>query len=300
MIPPALHPRVPLELQVHIIRSLRRDLDSDNRFPFRKKHFVEEEEACRTLFSCSLVCREWLQPSQKALLSWIILRKSTQLDKIFRLLRSGQESPLPARLLLYIRRISVVYHEPYFKLGEALPRIASINPPNLVRIDIASNGISTFPFHPSLPLQLSRLSQVRTLYLVTLRFVHLFELRQLVKSFPGLHTVIMDNFVHVGEDRRGNFRVLPGASRYLRSVGCWYMQGGPSLPLCCWLPYPRLRTSISPQKSVTPVDVIPVLSPDLAEFLDKLQPPIPVRYGYYELWQWRHHESVHGSQLCTF
>lgn len=197
-------PRVPPELQELILHFLTNP-NEDNT---DSVDCYSDPEDASSLFNCALVCRAWTWPCQKRLFSWVILEKSSHLDNLIHHLRTSSL----ARALWYIHRISVAYMEPYFKLGEALPRIAMIAPPNLARIDMKPQGIGLqtsfypFLFHQSLPARLTSLYSVRTLQLSGLRFIHLTELRRLIACLPGVETVLLT--VEVGMDRLGDNRIL--------------------------------------------------------------------------------------------
>ena len=106
-------------------------------------------------------------------------------------------------------------HDKLFKLGEALPRIAIMAPPNFVRIDIWAPITRGKPYRPlmyhhSLMAQLACLRNVNILCLVGFRFIHLIELRCLVACFTGLRSAIFE--VEVDPDRPGEFRLLQRAT----------------------------------------------------------------------------------------
>lgn len=93
-----------------------------------------------------------------------------------------------------IRRISIVYDHPYFKIGEALPRIAMMAPQRLMRIDYCPQlniPFHNFRFHPSLPVLLKPLRDVRILCLGRVFFMHRVELRKLLACFPGIQLAIV-------------------------------------------------------------------------------------------------------------
>lgn len=146
----------------------------------------------RALSSCCLTCRAWVPTSQKLLFTWVILRGSASLDNLLHLYRTSRLS----HVLHRIRRISISYNKPGDKLGEALPRIAIMAPPNLLRIDVTAdlycNNDYEFPFHDSFPSLLTPLHHVRILNLSCLDFTTISDLRQLVSCFRGLQVLQLD------------------------------------------------------------------------------------------------------------
>lgn len=141
-----------------------------------------------TLFSCSLVCRAWSFPCQRLLFSWVIFREWAEFDNFFHLYRASGLS----HISFFIRRISILYERPCHKLGEVLPRIAIMAPPNLIRIDINRDfdiPYPPFPFHDSFASLLRPLYYVRVLHIRGFMFSSFSELRQLISCFPGLQSL---------------------------------------------------------------------------------------------------------------
>ncbi|KAJ3474547.1 hypothetical protein NLI96_g12400 [Meripilus lineatus] len=149
--------------------------------------------ACQTLRTCSLVCRQWASVSRRLIFHWTCLSNHQQTDILHSLLRDPQYSHLSQ----LVRRLSIVYHSPYKKIGEAIPRIIGMGLSQLECLDLcAGDGteevfdLPTFPFHPSLRAQLSQLNQVRILHLHNFGFSHLAEFRRFVCAFTGIHHLI--------------------------------------------------------------------------------------------------------------
>ncbi|KAJ3482457.1 hypothetical protein NLI96_g6969 [Meripilus lineatus] len=187
--PPNPLPRLPPEILELVLQFIRPGIDTIYDYiPFNSFDEVldREEDSIGTLATCSHVCRIWVALCQKLLFSWVILKKSAHLDSIFRLHRPSRLSHISP----LIRRISVAYSEPNDKLGEALPRIATMAPPNLLRIDVLGSN-NDFPFHDSLPLRLAPLHYVRVLYLSWLKFTNFSEFRQLISCFSGLQVLYL-------------------------------------------------------------------------------------------------------------
>ncbi|KAJ3474351.1 hypothetical protein NLI96_g12506 [Meripilus lineatus] len=184
-------PRLPPEILELVLQSIRPGIDTIyENIPFKSIDEVldREEDSIRTLATCCHVCHIWVALCQKLLFSWVILQKSAHLDSLFRLHRPSRLSHISP----LIRRISVAYSELNDKLGEALPRIATVAPPNLLRIDFVRNSSSdsvNFPFHDSLPLRLAPLHYVRVLYLCQLGFTNFSEFRQLISCLSGLQVL---------------------------------------------------------------------------------------------------------------
>ncbi|KAJ3482454.1 hypothetical protein NLI96_g6966 [Meripilus lineatus] len=189
--PPNPTPRLPPEILELVLQFIRPGIDTiyeNILYDSFDEVFDQEEDSIGTLATCSHVCRRWVTLCQELLFSWVILQKSASLDSLLRLHR-------PSHISHLIRRISVAYIEPNDKLGEALPRIATMAPPNLLRIDFvrnSSSGSVNFPFHDSLPLRLAPLHYVRVLHLRWLKFTNLSEFRQLISCFSGLQVLYFD------------------------------------------------------------------------------------------------------------
>ncbi|KAJ3476660.1 hypothetical protein NLI96_g11009 [Meripilus lineatus] len=171
--------------------------------------------ACRALRTCSLVCRQWASVSRKLIFHWICLSNYHQTDKLHSLLRDPQSSHLSQ----LVRRLSIVYHSPYKKIGEAIPRIIGMGLSRLECLDLCAGegtgafDLPTFPFHPSLRAQLSQLSQVRILHLHNFRFSHLAEFRRFVGAFAGIHHLIAI-FVGFGRDELGDNRPIHRSKKW--------------------------------------------------------------------------------------
>ncbi|KAJ3482456.1 hypothetical protein NLI96_g6964 [Meripilus lineatus] len=185
--PPNPTPRLPPEILELILQSIRPGIDTIyENIPFNSIEEVidREEDSIGTLATCCHVCVVWVALCQKLLFSWVILRKSAHLNSLLDLRRASRISHISP----HIRRISVAYDDPDDKLGEALPRIATMAPPNLLRIDVlgTDNG---FPFHDSLPLRLAPLHYVRILHLHSLKFTNFAEFRRLISCFSGLQVL---------------------------------------------------------------------------------------------------------------
>lgn len=270
-------------------------LDVDEEVPDIKKpteHVQFKVVASRTMqffYSGSLVCRGWTTISQKFLFSWITLFDSAQFDKFFHNLRSTDPS---RRLLGYIQRISVRYLAPFFKFGEALPRIALLSPPNLDHIDICPHlAYGTqhilFPFHSSLPMRLSRLGQVCTLHFRNLDFQHSTELRQLICSFTGVRSIDHNLGIYdFAPDRLGEYRLVSPVGRPM-SISCISPTKSPAtaFPFAVWLP--SLDLGSDTWKHTVGV---PSLSRGVAEFLATLRQVLDSQiFGIGERWSWESH-----------
>ncbi|KAJ3482850.1 hypothetical protein NLI96_g6697 [Meripilus lineatus] len=191
--PPNPTPRLPPEILELVLQSIRPGIDTiyDN-IPVDsfEEAFRRQEDPIGTLATCCYVCRRWVALCQELLFSWVILQKYAHLDSLFHLHRTSRLSHISH----LIRRISVAYNEPNDKLGEALPRIATMAPPNLLHIDVAPDlageyDTVNFPFHDSLPLRVAPLHYVRVLHLHWLKFTNLSEFRQLISCFSGLQVL---------------------------------------------------------------------------------------------------------------
>ncbi|KAJ3482452.1 hypothetical protein NLI96_g6973 [Meripilus lineatus] len=192
--PPNPTPRLPPEILELVLQSIRPGMDTiydDIPFDSFEEVFRRQEDSIGTLATCCHVCRSWVALCQELLFSWVILQKSAHLDSLLRLHRPSR----PSHISHLIRRISVAYIERNDKFGEALPRIATMAPPNLLRIDFVRNSSSdsvNFPFHDSLPLRLAPLHYVRILHLRWLEFTNLSEFRRLISCFSGLQVLYFD------------------------------------------------------------------------------------------------------------
>ncbi|KAJ3489817.1 hypothetical protein NLI96_g1869 [Meripilus lineatus] len=222
--PPNPLPRLPPEILELVLQSIRPGIDTiyDN-IPFDsfREVFNRQDDSIGTLTTCCHVCRSWVAICHELLFSWVILQKSAHLDSLFHLYRASRLSHISP----LIRRISVAYSEPNDKLGEALPRIATIAPPNLLRIDVLGRD-NDFPFHDSLPLRLAPLHYVRVLYLRWLKFTNLSEFRQLISCFSGLQVLYFDlNQEWNSEVPRASHRtanpLLTRVSAYPHQNGLW-------------------------------------------------------------------------------
>ncbi|KAJ3484029.1 hypothetical protein NLI96_g5901 [Meripilus lineatus] len=147
--------------------------------------------------------------------------------------------------------------------------------PNLRDLDIIPTYVSpmpNYPIHPSLSAQLSRLSQVRFLYIRGLRFTHAMELRRFVVAFSGLRLVVLDYGISIGKDEMGDFRPLPqGKSLGMRSIACWApIASRWGIPFIFWVSRPPNSLARSPAQSG---DKAPTISAELAEFLTRVHEP---------------------------
>lgn len=262
------------------------------------------ESILHSLVSCSLVCHAWTATCQQLLFSRIILFGSSQFDKLFHLLRSSNSSPF----LRYTRRISINYKKPHLKLGEVLPRIAILNPPNLRHIDIYPEAVAVadekidFPFHPSLPMHLSRLHQVRTVRLGNIRFSHLVDLRQFISAFRGIRSVTLFGYTRsltwCSLEECGPLPQCMLAGRPM-SLSCESpCRGEPGLPFAFWLSSPSQGLKL--RKAYSPEDVAPTISWDVAKFLAVLRPV--ARWDWIsisERWQWKA-ETKLGKVQCMY
>lgn len=256
----------------------------------------------QSFYSYSLVCRAWYSTSQKYLFSWIILLNNAQLDKLFHVLHPPNSSSF--RLLGYIRRISMRYSPPYSKFGQALPRIATLRPPNLERLDFYGEEFADFPFHPSLPAFLSCLDQVRELHISNLQFKHFMELRRFVSGFRGIRSVVFLGHPNDGlpQDKLGEYRPILSCARAGRPSLVACESSDRSLlgfPLSFWLSS-HARVPNSPKNhGSAPVVVAPTLSRDLVEFLAALHPVALSRWSSIsEVWQWKS-ETDSGNVKCS-
>ncbi|KAJ3487961.1 hypothetical protein NLI96_g3191 [Meripilus lineatus] len=218
LFPPNLKPRLPpelLELVIHFIgpeSDFRRGL-------YARTSSIEydaQEDSIQMLSTCCRVCRRWVPLCQRLLFYWVVLRKSAQLDSLFHLHRTSRISHLSP----LIRRITVQYDEAEDKLGEALPRIATMAPSNLVRIDVVTPDESyAFPFHDSLSKLLTPLQYVRILHFIGMKFTTISEFRQLISGFRGLQTLY---FTSLCEEASEIPRALhQTAHPFLTRIGAW-------------------------------------------------------------------------------
>ncbi|KAJ3473997.1 hypothetical protein NLI96_g12706 [Meripilus lineatus] len=222
LLPPNPTPRLPPEVLELVLQSIRSGMDTiyDN-IPINSysEVLLRQEVSIGTLATCCRVCRSWVALCQELLFSWVVLRKSAHLDSFFHLYRSSRRSHISH----LIRRISIAYSEPDDKLGEALPRIATIAPPNLLRIDVLGSD-NDFPFHDSLPLRLAPLQYVRVLCLRRLKFTNLSEFRQLISCFSGLQVL------HFVLDQEWNSEVPRALHRtvnpLLTRISAWPYENG--------------------------------------------------------------------------
>ncbi|KAJ3487550.1 hypothetical protein NLI96_g3448 [Meripilus lineatus] len=261
-------PRVPLEIQEHIIQFLRGDIriSPEEINDTSDVASIDGDPDAAAISSCCLVCTAWVKSCQKALFAWITLRNSTRLDNLSHLFRSSRLS----HMLHEIRRISIVYGEPYFKIGEALPRIAMINPPRLVRIDYCPqlrDPLPEFRFHRSLPAQLNSLHNIRILYLGSVLFMHLVELRRLLACFPGIQVAIMrvdfanrDTFDHI--QNRPFYRA---SNSLLQRIISGNQLPHPDYFATVWL---KPQTSLTNEQTSTKMlPVTPSMSPEVLELV---------------------------------
>ncbi|KAJ3482455.1 hypothetical protein NLI96_g6965 [Meripilus lineatus] len=193
-LPPGdLQPRLPPEIHDLIIHFMGPESDFRQDL-YANTSWVEydaQEDSIQMLSTCCRVCRRWVPLCQRLLFYWVVLRNSAQLDSLFHLHRTSRISHLSP----LIRRITVRYDEPEDKLGEALPRIATMAPSNLVRIDIVgSRSGYAFPFQDSFSKLLTPLHYVRILHSLFLEFTNFSEFRQLISCFRGLHTLYFSGF----------------------------------------------------------------------------------------------------------
>ncbi|KAJ3482966.1 hypothetical protein NLI96_g6622 [Meripilus lineatus] len=103
-----IHIPIPWNIQRHIIESIPSYMpDENDDFPaFDHRYYTStitnQIKVCRTLRSCSLVCRQWAIT-----------------DKLYTTLSDPQSSHLAQN----VRRLSIVYQPPYKKLGEVISRV---------------------------------------------------------------------------------------------------------------------------------------------------------------------------------
>lgn len=228
-------------------------------------------------------------PSQRLLFSWPYLVKCTQFDNLYNLTHSTHSS----HLLNHILRVSFAYSLPYLKLGEALPRLATMAPPKLKRLDIYADSWPTFPFHPSLPAHLSRLRHVQLISLSAFQFTHLAEVRRLIAALRGIRVAILATRVNV--DRLGSLRALlkgPNRTTGPTSIFCLSLQD-PGLPLAFWLSPSLPSTNLTRNHSGSS----PTITTDLAEFLEFIHPSIADESRIYELWSWARQSAP--NDRCT-
>ncbi|KAJ3482968.1 hypothetical protein NLI96_g6624 [Meripilus lineatus] len=170
---------------------------------------IDRIGACQTLWSCSLVCRDWATASRELMFQWICLSNHQQTDKLYTLFRDPQSSHLAQK----VRRLSIVYSHPYKKIGEAIPRIIGMRLSRLEYLDLCTDNdvygsdYPMFPFHPSLRAQLSQLNQIRILHLHHFRFSHFAEFRRLVCGFAGVRHLTAI-FIKIGKDKLGDYRPI--------------------------------------------------------------------------------------------
>lgn len=304
-----LGPRIPLEIQEHIIEFLESEMTWPNELdpfdntiiPGLSYHVALRMERCQSLASCSLVCRAWVLSSQKILFSWVCLREAHRLDK-FRLML---EAPCSSHLSHYIHRISLVYAPPCYKLGEVIPRLADMELPNLKYLDMACAGnvtpttITQFPFHRSLVLHALRLQNILHLYLENFQFTHLVELRRLIGIFSGA-TCFTHLDLRCGNDRLDDFRLFRHATNQrLCKVDPLMAEMGlfRKLNATIWLAGisrtpPRNRTE-------TIKEVSPLLDLDLARFFADIQTKLPVIGTSWWSFDDSHHNCMfHVFNLC--
>lgn len=266
-------------------------------------HLISHDvcERLDSLRAWALVCRAWRSTCQECLFAFVYLNNSTQLDRLCHTLRQ----PSSCHFAHCTQRIRVAYRPPFYKFGEALPRIVSMRLSNLVQIDIASylsqNPIP-FPLHPSILAQASQLQNIRYMQLSKLCFKHLAELRRFMSVFRGLESLLLDE-ISFGKDERGDLRSLHQTSGSgLRSLILIYGSGKPALKTT-FLPYPwiaplpnsgfsRRGLFQKTQKSY----IIPVVSLSFAELSLGLLRTLPSRPLILHSWNWVLH-SESGCQL---
>lgn len=284
----SLRPRIPLELQIYTIQLIRPESNilGDHSDLLLSSDISRHQKDAVALVSCSLVCRAWVAQSQKQLFAWVILRNATSLDRIHRL--------RDLHITRHIRRISVVYTKPYYKLGEALPRIAMIAPKSLVRIDISlsvDSRFPLFPFHPSVVGLLTRLHHVQRLSLLRLRFADIAEFRRLIQCFPGLRTVCA--YVEIGADRPGQYRgsrSISNPNPSLSEVINFSAQAPDNfkLPLGLWQSTLTPTMNQNPLSSLTQNNCrIPLISEDLAQFITQFAIDLAKIQSHYSVWDWK-------------
>ncbi|KAJ3481267.1 hypothetical protein NLI96_g7770 [Meripilus lineatus] len=320
-----IHLPIPWNIQRHIIESVPLSVPADGTnsvLAFDDQAHGQATEskpmstvldqivACRTLRSCSLVCRQWAIVTQKVIFHWICLSDHRQMDNLYTLLRDHRSSYLSQN----VRRLSIVYRPPYRKIGEVIPRIIGMRLSRLEYLDLCAgddaygSDYPIFPFHPSLRAQLSQLNQIRILHLHQFRFSHFAEFRRLVCGFAGVRHLTAI-FVKIGKDKLGDYRSI------YRSKG-WQIPAKVSWQYTRWAPYllpqriveivtpsimwvaniPNSRRVIKTSESFSKT-TYPTLTPDIAKAIMHTMYFFPFTQQGYPLttWHWQCEKEIAGE-----
>ncbi|KAJ3481273.1 hypothetical protein NLI96_g7768 [Meripilus lineatus] len=321
-----VHTPIPWNIQRHIIESVPffvptdgannvlafADLTHSRVGNFKPISTIRDQtEACRTLRTCSLVCRQWASVSRKLIFRWICLSNHQQTDKLHSLLRDSQSSHLSQ----LVRRLSIVYRSPYTRIGEAIPRIIGMGLSRLECLDLCAGeetgalDFPTFPFHPSLRAQLSQLNQVRILHLHNFRFSHLAEFRRFVCAFAGIRHLIAI-FVDFGRDELGDYRPIHRSKEWQMpaKISWWLMSWDPwwnenrkahgdfDAVSAFWLAnIPNSRRAIKPEAPCS--SACPTLTPDVANAITHTAFHYSTDGEYDPLitWYWRREKGSGGG-----
>ncbi|KAJ3475521.1 hypothetical protein NLI96_g11786 [Meripilus lineatus] len=318
-----IHIPIPWNIQRHIIESVPNngtnsvrafaDLTHDRVAEFQPISTVRDQiGACQTLRTCSLVCRQWASISRKLIFHWICLSNHRQTDKLHSLLRNPQSSHLSQ----LVRRLSIVYHSPYKKIGEAIPRIIGMGLSRLECLDLCAGegtgefDFPTFPFHPSLRAQLSQLNQVRILHLHNFRFSHLAEFRRFVCAFSGIQHLIAI-FVDFGRDKLGEYRPIHCSKEWQMPAKISWLSIPWSLwrethhgvhdaiytPSILWLKNVPNSHRVIKFEAPCSRTTCPTLTPDVANAIMHTMHYYSIRRKNYPLitWRWRCEEGTRST-----
>lgn len=298
-------PRIPHDVQRLIVEALGSpifDLETGISGDPTVDGLTSIREVYHDLRSCSLVSRAWASFSQKVLFSFVFVETSAQLDRLFPVVCD----PNSPRLAHHIRRIVVRYLPPYFKMGEALPRIAAMKLPELFRLELAAPlGIDPdahpchFAFHHAYSALLSPLRNVQVLHLKGICLSNLTELRRLIAAFRGIQAVDLDE-VSTGEHRDRDFRPLFLATKsslhrvQYRSCPSVIYDQTPAL----WISCPtsaRLRNVPNAEH-----EGVPSISEEVAHLIACFRPLSSSRRQLPEMWEWQPPLDPHQPCQCLY